>query len=128
MTDMQQPSTLALSDVMTKTVIVGLSYFDNQGKMLQQQQIAGEVIGASPEGIVLETHTGPFNLPAELSAWFSAPPGEFRIPDIPDPIVNPDFLVTWDIYKVKDETKPDGQHEWWEWYPRTTPPSVNPSN
>ena len=39
-------------------------------------------------------------------------------------IENPDYFVTWDIVKKKDDAE-EGQQEWWEWHPRVSSPSVN---
>ena len=67
-------------------------------------------------------------IPATLSCWFKAPKGEFHTSHEQVKIVDPDYLVTWDIYqtkKPKDEKAQEGVQQWWKWYPRTEDPKVN---
>ena len=126
---------MELDDLIHKTCLIGLSYFDCNGKQLKQSQLSGQVIAVDPEeGISIELlakadSEAPdvqtvFKLPATLSAWFVAPPGHYRNSECGVDIENPDFLVTWDIHKTRDDTE-EGQHEWWEWVPRTSPPQVS---
>jgi len=46
-----------------------------------------------------------FILPTDLSCWFTAPKGEFHTSQRGVKIINPDYLVTWDIYQVKDKKR-----------------------
>jgi len=64
-----------------------------------------------------------FILPTSLAPWFTAPKGTYRDQNSSVLIADPAFLVTWDIFRTQ-EKKPDGDHEWWNWVARTTPPSV----
>ncbi len=142
---------MTISDLLNKTCLIGLTYMTAEGEVLKLSQLAGEVIAVDEEeGISVElftpdsntTPTEPnkiastadssnaedkpavFHLPPGLSAWFIAPKGHFKNPEFGIDIENPDYFVTWDIVRKKDST-PEGTHEWWEWHPRTTPPSVN---
>lgn len=124
---------MTLDDLINKTCLIGLSYFDLDGALLKQSQLCGTVTSADQEeGIsiqlqgkkTVETEKAPvFILPPTLSAWFTAPPGNYKNPESGIDIKDPDYLVTWDIYKTKKDT-PEGEHEWWEWVPRTAPPQV----
>jgi len=126
---------MQLSDLLQKTCLIGLSYFDTEGVLLKQSQLAGTVVAVdAEEGISIELNATPstdtndgkpavFHLPSSLSAWFVAPPGHYRNAEQQLDILNPDYLVTWDIRKTKKGTA-EGQHEWWEWVPRTAPPQV----
>jgi len=58
--------------------------------------------------------------------------GEFHTSHEQVKIVDPNFLVTWDIYQTKSHDKSqqgeksqEGQQQWWKWYPRTEDPMVN---
>ena len=64
-----------------------------------------------------------FLIPPHLSPWFKAPEGRYRDGNGELLIDNPDYFVTWDIHKTQDEK--EGDHEWWEWVPRTVSPKVN---
>lgn len=124
---------MTLTDLLNKTCLIGLSYFDLDGELLKQSQLCGTVIGSDAEegiSVNLQGKAAPagekepvFILPPTLSAWFTAPPGHYRNPESGVDIKNPDYLVTWDIYKTKKDT-PEGEHEWWEWVPRTVAPQV----
>ncbi len=116
-----------LVKLLDKMALVGLSYFDTDGELIQQRQLAGKIVRVTPQdGITVRMADGKteFTLPSELSPWFKAPTGRYFDEESKVEIIDPDYLVTWDVYKVKDEKKPKGQHEWWEWQPRTVPPSV----
>lgn len=127
-----------LEDTLKKTCLIGLTYFDIDGKELKKQLLAGTVTAVDSEmGITLKLLTADksdakkeanFIIPATLSCWFKAPKGEFHTSHEQVKIVDPDFLVTWDIYQTKsqnDDKSQEGQQQWWKWYPRTEDPKVN---
>jgi hypothetical protein len=141
-----------IEDTLNKTCLIGLSYFNAQGEQLKQNIIAGRVIKVDSEmGITLELSTldnerdkkvsadssaqsqsAHFILPTDLSCWFNAPKGDFHTSQAGVKIVNPDYLVTWDIYQIKDKqnedktkkTVQDSQQQWWQWRPRSQAPNV----
>lgn len=123
--------TMDLKDLIGKTCVIGLSYFDQQGELMKQTQYAGEVAKVdSEEGISVRlAHTdatvkqADFILPPNLDAWFKAPPGHYRHAPTGVDIDNPDFVVTWDIHRTQENTA-EGQHEWWDWVPNIAPPQV----
>ena len=113
-----------LSELAGKSCVLGLSYFDPAGELLSQRTLAATVVSASDAGIVLRPlqNDRDFTLPPELSPWFIAPEGSYRDSDNAQ-LDNPDFLVTWNVYRKKPEGQ-DGEHEWWDWVPCTVPPTV----
>ncbi len=113
-----------LADLTGKTCVLGLSYFNPEGEPLSQRMLAASVVSASDEGIVLRplNNERDFTLPPELSPWFIAPAGSYRDSG-EQQIDNPDYLVTWNVYRKKGDGE-DGQHEWWDWVPCTVPPTV----
>ncbi|MDX1694418.1 MAG: hypothetical protein R3208_11695 [Ketobacteraceae bacterium] len=118
---------ISLSTILNHTVIVGLSYFDSEGNLVSQRQLGGVVIETDQEkGIAIKRHGGSdqyFVLPASLLCWFHAPRGHFYDSESGALIENPDFLVTWDVFQQQEDVD-EGNHQWWEWRPRTTPPQV----
>ncbi len=126
-----------LEDTLKKSCLIGLTYFDFDGNELKKQLLAGTVMAVDAEmGITIkllaaETNNDKkdanFIIPATLSCWFTAPKGEFHTSHEQVKIVNPDYLVTWDIYQTKaqDDKQPDSEQQWWKWYPRTEDPIVN---
>lgn len=116
-----------LVELLDKTVLAGLTYYDINHDVLQQRQLSGVVVRVTPEdGITLRfpDEKTEFTLPSDLSCWFKAPSGRYYDSESDIHVQNPHFLVTWDIYKSQDLKKPQGEHEWWEWRPNVTPPSV----
>lgn len=123
---------MQLEDLVSRTCVIGLTYFERDGTLLRQTQYAGQVLKTDQElGISVQLrHTDPtvaaaeFILPPNLDAWFKAPPGRYRHPDSGVDMENPDYLVTWNIHRSADNT-PEGQHSWWEWVPNVQAPQVN---
>jgi len=128
---------MTLQDLINKTCLIGLTYVGANGDTLKDAQYAGTVIEVdAEEGIKVKLmgiknqdgsvnkETPNFHLPPSLEAWFVAPKGHFKNSDHKIDIENPDYFVTWDVVKKKEDTE-EGQQEWWEWHPRTVPPSVN---
>lgn len=120
---------MKLEDLINKTCLIGLSYFDTDGELLKQSQLSGVVSSVDKEeGIRVQLDINNektlFILPPSLKAWFIAPAGHYKNPECQIDIENPDYFVTWDINKTKEET-PEGEHEWWGWEPRVAPPTVN---
>jgi hypothetical protein len=134
------------ADTLKKSCLIGLTYFDIDGKELKKQLLAGTVIAVDAEmGITVKLlskgksknddkdknqgeKSANFIIPATLSCWFKAPKGEFHTSHDQVKIVDPDFLVTWDIYQTKkpeNEKAQEGVQQWWKWYPRTEDPKVN---
>ena len=117
-----------IQDALNKRCLVGLSYFDVQGELIKQSLLGGKVVNVDNENgitIAMEDQAKTqFIIPANLSCWFSAPKGEFHTSQEGVKMVNPDYLVTWDIYQTKAD-KQDGEQQWWEWVPRTETPRVN---
>ncbi|UTA46887.1 hypothetical protein L1F30_12015 [Simiduia sp. 21SJ11W-1] len=118
-----------LNSLIGKTCVIGLSYFDLDGRLLKQSQCCGQVIKTDAElGITLRLqHTqaseAEFILPPNLNAWYKAPAGHYRNAEFGVDMENPDYLVTWDIHRTQQEHR-EGQHEWWEWVPNTQAPQV----
>lgn len=133
---------MELDEVMDKTCVIGLSYFDKDGSLMKQSQLAGTVCKIDAElgisvrlqalapaapaagaGAGADNAPPLFILPPNLAAWFKAPPGHYRHAESGVDMKNPDFLVTWNIWRTQGETA-EGQHEWWEWLPNTEAPQV----
>lgn len=125
---------MKLTDLHQKTCLIGLSYFNESGAPLKQSQLAGTVVSSNAEdGISIELFAAPttdaqkpekpavFILPPTLTCWFKAPAGQYPVQG--QKVENPDFLVTWDIHQTQKDSE-EGQHEWWDWVPRTVPPQV----
>lgn len=122
---------MRLEDLLGKTCVIGLSYYGLDGELLKQSQCGGEVGAVDREqGVSVQLrHSDPtvaqpvFMLPPNLAAWYKAAPGRYRHAETGMDMLNPDFLVTWNIYRTQRNTA-EGRHEWWEWMPNAMPPQV----
>lgn len=122
---------MELQELVGKTCVIGVSYFGLKEELLKQSQYAGEVVQVDAElGITVRLRhsdaaapKADFIIPPNLDAWFKAPPGHYKHAASGVDIENPDYLVTWNVYRTQ-ENKPEGQHEWWEWVPNTQQPQV----
>lgn len=119
-----------LDDTLNKSCLIGLSYFNFDGELVKQSLLAGVVKTADQEnGITIaltqksDGSSADFMLPSDLRCWFEAPPGEYHTSQEGVKLINPDFLVTWDIYQSK-KIEGDREQQWWEWVPRTEAPQV----
>jgi len=126
-----------IEDTLQKNCLVGLSYFNVQEKLLKQTILAGKVVSVDEEmgitialfdkNMTVNSQSANFILPSDLSCWFNAPKGEFHTTQADVKIINPDYLVTWDIYQTKadeNSSKQDGEQQWWKWLPRTEKPEI----
>lgn len=125
----------SIEQTLGKTCVIGLSYFDVNENIIKQSILAGTVKAAEHDkGIEValltseptskESAQAPvFIIPANLSCWFVAPKGNFHTSDASIAMLDPDYLVTWDIYQTKP-SKQDGEQQWWKWLPRTTSPQL----
>ena len=128
---------MKIEDLLDKTCLLGLSYFGSDDELMKQTQHAGIVVNVDEENgisiqfrpetqgdtIATNAEGRVFVIPPHLSPWFKAPEGRYRDGQGKVLIDNPDYFVTWDIHKTQNEK--EGDHEWWEWVPRTVPPKVN---
>lgn len=122
-----------LADTLDKTCLLGLTYFDLQGEVIKQSLLGGRVVSIDEsQGITIallkeESDTSKqveFIIPSNLSCWFKSPVGEFHTSHNDTKIINPDFLVTWDIYQTQSNAS-EGEQQWWEWVPRNSEPAVS---
>ncbi len=119
---------LHIDNIIGLKVVLGINYIDQQTQeLLAPRQYGGTVVTANQESVSIQIGAAPseqFHLPSDLSAWFLAPPGDYRIPNTDITITHPNYLITWNVYRVKPKSEEDGQHEWWEWQPAAQAPQV----
>jgi len=82
--------------------LIGLTYFDHDGKFLEQKQMHGKIISVDKTNgieIALEGSRGGeiYMLPPDLRSFHEAAPGEYREHSTGEIIVNPDFTTTCTI-------------------------------
>jgi hypothetical protein len=101
-------------DLIGKTVLLGLTFADADGEVLDQAQRHGVVERAEPEaGIEIRLvapgqpwHGELYRLPPDLRPFDAAAPGAYRLRSTGETVVDPDFTSTWEIRapRAEDDT------------------------
>ena len=93
--------------VIGKRLLIGLTFLDAEGDLIEQTQLHGIVEEISPSaGIVIRLADGSvYRLPPDLRGIQAAPSGIYRLRSTGEEVENPDFLHTWTITKER----PDGE-------------------
>ena len=93
------PNTAWPNDLQDRILVVGLTFVDPQGNLLDQFQTAGRVEGFEEDGTVLlrQLDGRIFRIPSEAGAFQRAEPGSFRIRDSGQVVENPDFMGHWEV-------------------------------
>lgn len=98
------------NDLIGKYVIIGLTYRDEQGEVMEQRQVHGTVVSAHQiKGFEIELageRSGDiFTLPPDPRAFKEADPGEYRLRSTGEVVVDPDLVTKWTITKGERETE-----------------------
>jgi hypothetical protein len=81
-----------------KSVLIGLTYLDANGEVEEQIQFFGHITSVDPSIVTIKRDSGEeFTLPPALEAFEDARPGEYRLRNTGDVIVDPDLISTWTI-------------------------------
>ncbi len=108
-----------------KSILVGLTYRDQDGNLTEQRQIFGEISSISEEETTMEVDEadGTFwKLPFYPRTILEAPRGVYKCNSSDLQIENPDLLTSWSIIVNKNENEgPDWQPNY---HPISSP--VNP--
>lgn len=84
-------------------ILVGLTYLDHFGKVLEQIQIHGVVEAASPRGVRIalrgKRDGEVWVMPPDLNSISSAKPGTYSLRSTGEVVENPELLATWSVTK-----------------------------
>lgn len=95
---------IAFSDLIEKTILIGLTYYTADNVFVEQKQYWGTVIESNEKRILVRLNDGEiFGLPPDLSSTKAAPPGEYRLRSTGEVVVDPDYLTTWNINLAKED-------------------------
>ena len=88
--------------VYQKHILVGLSYLDAMGNIIERRQIHGDVIRVNPrEGIVLRLNDGTeYPLPPDFRPIKEAKPGGHRLHSTGEIVLNPEFVATYTVTRT----------------------------
>jgi len=90
-----------------KSILIGVSVYDSDGKLDSQQQMHGLVKSASTTDGILILLNGSFlgqewQMPPDTSCIKVAEPGEYDLKATGEKIKNPDFLCSWEVHRSND--------------------------
>jgi hypothetical protein len=94
-----------------KHVLIGITYLDPDGHILEQTQLHGDIVGITDEVITVKLAGSgeEFTLPPDVEAFQKAPEGMYRLRSSGEQIVNPDLLTSWTVTKPSPEA--DSSHD-----------------
>lgn len=90
------------SNIIGKTILVGITYTDSIGNITDRKQFYGKVVNANNQkgiSVLVDGIKGTYCLPPDLSSIKAASLGEYRLHSTGEIVVNPDLLSTWYIKK-----------------------------
>src|SRR4051794_6079149 len=83
-----------------KTIIVGITYLEHDGSLVEQVQKHGVIERIDSKGIAIRFPDGElFSLPPDVGSLQVAPPGEYRFRATDEVVTNPDLMTTWTVRK-----------------------------
>lgn len=94
---------ITFSDLIGKTVLVGFTYYSADHELVERKQFWGTVTHSDEKQILVRQSDGEIlSLPPDLSSTKRARPGEYRLHTTGEVVVNPDYLITWNITRTKE--------------------------
>ena len=104
-------------DLPGKTILLGLTFADSDGDVIERVQRHGVVEKAGREHGIATRLVGPgqpwdgelYVLPPDLEAVSEAAPGAYRLRSTGETVVDPDLLASWEIRSPAPE---DDTPEW----------------
>ena len=94
---------IVFTDLIEKTILIGLTYYTADDEFIEQKQYWGTVIESNENRILVKLNDGKIlGLPPDLSSTKIAPPGEYRLRSTGEVVVDPNYLMTWNINRPKE--------------------------
>lgn len=88
-----------------KTILIGVTYLNEQGEQERQLSMHGVIQTASPEGVRValrgDRDGETWNMPPNLDVISPMAPGNYRLRETDEVVENPDFVVIWTIAKPR---------------------------
>ncbi|MDR1132001.1 MAG: hypothetical protein LBL15_06245 [Oscillospiraceae bacterium] len=105
---------LTFKNIIHKTILVGITFLENDGTFISMIQFSGKIISADNNGIIIssenfksvinlipgvspEGSADTYLLPPDLSALRAAPKGEYLLKSTGEVVINPDLLTMWTV-------------------------------
>jgi hypothetical protein len=86
-------------EIVGKHVLVGMTYVDNDGALIEQKQRHGVIVRADDEAVYVRSWKSEdeFWLPPHLESFQEAEAGEYRLRETGEVVTDPDLLATYTI-------------------------------
>jgi hypothetical protein len=106
-----------MQPVLGKTALLGITTYDRQGALIDQQQFIGTIEKADCEhGVIIRLRSGETKtVPPDMRAVLYAPPGIYKHQATGETVTDPDYLLSWNIRCPEDANSPA------EWAPNYAP-------
>lgn len=104
------PTGVTYAALVGKTILVGVTFTNGAGEITCRRQWWGVITGADAEygiSVDLRNSSDPCVLPPELRAIQPAEPGEYRLRETGEVVVDPDFLTTWTCIQREESAGED---------------------
>lgn len=95
-------------EMLGKHLLIGLTIHDHLDEVVDRVQLHGDIIRINQEeGVVVRLHPSgvEYAMPAVLSAYEEAPPGDYHLQATGEVVSNPDLMATWIVYEPADDTE-----------------------
>lgn len=82
-----------------KVFLIGLTFIDNEGEFIEQYQTHGIVSELTDNGLIRikRKDNSIFQMPYDKDTINKAEKGEYRLRATKEIVIDPDFLMTWEI-------------------------------
>ena len=97
-------SELSFSDLIGKTILVGLTYYTKENEFIEKKQFWGTVTESNEKHICFRQKDGSiFSLPPDLRSTKRAPKGEYRLRSTGEIVIDPDFTSVWIVNRDSEQ-------------------------
>ena len=100
--DLSKFNEKAAEKLIGKTVLIGKTYQDSDGKVLKRTQQHGEIVQVQRTGgIAIQLHNSEeiVWLPPTMEGWWHAEPGVYTSKTTGETVEDPDYITNW-IVKI----------------------------
>ena len=89
-----------------KYVLIGVTYYDADGRLLEQRQMHGMIVAADAQRGIDVALKGSalgetYRLPPDLRPLQPAPPGEYRLRATGEVVTDPDLTCAWSVTQAR---------------------------
>jgi hypothetical protein len=95
-----------------KHILVGLSYYEEDGTLIEHVQMHGVIEAANLRGIKIALHGTregeSWTMPPDLRSVKPAKPGTYTLRSTGETVADPDLLATWNVTKHRSKADKSG--------------------